>query len=82
MKLHKILIFRLARTLNEHGLKMPILANTLFGGQHTFWPIFSKKCFRESRAKSFRETRVRHIFAQISAIITRQAIELESCYTP
>jgi len=31
MKLHKILIFRLARTLNEHGLKMPILANTLFG---------------------------------------------------
>jgi len=27
------LIFRLALTLNKHGLKMPVLANTLFGPQ-------------------------------------------------
>jgi len=30
MKLSNI-IFRLALALNEHGLKMPILANTRFG---------------------------------------------------
>jgi len=29
MKLYNILIFRLALAFNEHGLKMPILANTL-----------------------------------------------------
>jgi len=26
-------IFRLALALNKHGLKMPVLANTLFGPQ-------------------------------------------------
>jgi len=33
MKLCNILIFRLALALNKHGLKMPVLANTLFGLQ-------------------------------------------------
>jgi len=31
----QLLIFRLALTLNEHVLKIPVLANTLFG------PLFS-----------------------------------------
>jgi len=36
MKLCNIFIFRLALALNKHGLKMPILANTLFGPQIYF----------------------------------------------
>ena len=36
MRLFNILIFRLALALNEQGLKMPILANTLFGPQIYF----------------------------------------------
>jgi len=31
IKLYNILIFRLALALNKHGLKMPALANKLFG---------------------------------------------------
>ena len=33
MKFYNRLIFRLALALNKHGLKMPVLANTLFGPQ-------------------------------------------------
>jgi len=33
MKLYKIIIFRLALALNKHRLKLPVLANTLFGPQ-------------------------------------------------
>jgi len=36
MKSYNILIFRLALALNKHGLKMPVLANTLFGPQFSF----------------------------------------------
>jgi len=43
MKLYNILIFRLALALNEHGLKMPILANTLFGLQISFSQHFEQR---------------------------------------
>jgi len=37
MKLYNILIFCLALDLNKHGLKMPVLANKLFG--HDFLSV-------------------------------------------
>jgi len=43
MKLYNILIFRLALALNEHGLKMPILANTLFGRQISLSQHFEQR---------------------------------------
>jgi len=36
------LIFRLALVLSKHGLKMPILANTLFGSQFYFSQHFEE----------------------------------------
>jgi len=43
MKLYNILIFRLALALNEHGLKMPILANTLFDRQISLSQHFEQR---------------------------------------
>jgi len=43
MKLCNILIFRFALALNEHGLKMPNLANTLFGPQLSFGQHFQQR---------------------------------------
>jgi len=43
MKLYNALIFRLALALNEHGLKMPILANTLFGPQISLSQHFEQR---------------------------------------
>jgi len=40
--LYNVLIFRLALALNEHGLKMPVLANTLFGPQFSFIQHFEQ----------------------------------------
>jgi len=36
------LIFRLALALNKHGLKMPVMANTLFGSQFSFCQHFEQ----------------------------------------
>jgi len=35
-KLHNIQIFRLSLALSKHWLKMPVLANTLFGPEFSF----------------------------------------------
>jgi len=43
MKLYNILIFRLALALNEHGLKISILATTLFGSQFSFSQNFEQR---------------------------------------
>jgi len=43
MKLCNILIFRLPLALNEHGLKMPILANKLFGRQISLSQHFEQR---------------------------------------
>jgi len=43
IKLYNILTFRLALTFNEHGLKMPVLANTLFGPQIYFSKHFEQR---------------------------------------
>jgi len=43
MKLYNILIFRLALALNEHGLKISILAATLFGSQFSFSQNFEQR---------------------------------------
>jgi len=37
------LIFRLAPALSEHGLEMPVLANTLFGPQFSFSQHFEQR---------------------------------------
>jgi len=42
MKLYN-LIFRFAFALNKHGLKMPVLANTLFGPQFSFSQHFEQR---------------------------------------
>ena len=41
MKLYN-LIFRFALALSKHGLKMPVLANTLFGPQFFFSQHFEQ----------------------------------------
>jgi len=43
MKLYNILIFRLAFALNKKGLKMLVLANTLFGAQLSFNQHFEQR---------------------------------------
>jgi len=43
MMLCNILIFRLALALNEHGLKMPILANTFFDPQISLSQHFEQR---------------------------------------
>jgi len=43
MKLLNVLVFRLALTLNEHGLKMPILTTTLFGPQFSLSQHFEQR---------------------------------------
>jgi len=40
--LHNILIFRLAVAFSEHGLKIPVLANTLFGARFYFSQDFEQ----------------------------------------
>jgi len=41
--LYNILIFLLALALNKHGLKMPVLANTLFGPHFTISQHFEQR---------------------------------------
>jgi len=43
IKLYNILNFRLALAFNEHGLKMPVLANTFFGQQLYFSKLFEQR---------------------------------------
>jgi len=43
MKLYNILIFRLAPALNKHGLKIPVLSNTLFGPRFSFSQQFEQR---------------------------------------
>jgi len=43
MKLCKISMFRLALALSDHGLKMPVVANTLFGPQFSFSLHFEQR---------------------------------------
>jgi len=43
MKLYNILILCFSLALNEHGLKMTILANTLFGPQISFSQYFEQR---------------------------------------
>jgi len=43
MKLYNILIFRLALAPSEIGLKMPVLATTLFGPQFSFSQHFEQR---------------------------------------
>jgi len=40
--LHNVLIFCLALALNEHGLKVPVLANTLFSPHFSFSQHFEQ----------------------------------------
>jgi len=42
IKLYDILIFGLALAINKHGLKMPVLANALFGPQFSFSQHFEQ----------------------------------------
>jgi len=43
IKSYNILIFRPALALNEHGLKIPVLANTLFGPQFSISQHFEQR---------------------------------------
>ena len=42
-QINNTLIFLLALALNEHGLKMPVLATTLFGSQYSFIQYFEQR---------------------------------------
>jgi len=44
-----MLIFRVALAFSEHGLKMPVLANTLFGPQFHFNQNFEQRICRSPR---------------------------------
>jgi len=43
MKLYSILVFRLALAPNEQGLKMTVLATTIFGPQFSFIQHFEER---------------------------------------